>query len=139
VVCLGREKLGEYKNLPGVFVFDVLDRTAPFDRSYGETGRVAEAGYYACLPLQGTGDGLVDLGRVLQVHHVDVALSSRDNKELVLDVHAVHALPRIQRADRLRAFQVPEFDGLVPGAGRHVVVATGLEPAHASDALGVLR
>jgi hypothetical protein len=89
------------------------------------------------LPLQGAGNGLVDLSRVLQVHHVDVALSSRDNKELVLDIHAVHALPRIQRADRLRAFQVPELDSLVPRARRDVVVATGLEPAHALDALGV--
>jgi hypothetical protein len=124
-------------SLPGVFLFDVLDGTAAFDRADGESGRVAEAGHYACLPLERARDGLVDLGRVLEVHHVDVALSRRDNEELVLDVHAVHALPRIQRADGLRALQIPEFDRLVPGARRDVVVATGLEPTHAFDAFGV--
>jgi hypothetical protein len=114
-----------------------LNCAAALDGSNGETGCVAEAGHNAGLPLQRAGDGLVDLGRVLEIHHVDVALSSCDNKELVLDVHAVHTLPRVERADRLRALQVPELDRLVPGARRDVVVAAGLEPAHAFDAFGV--
>jgi hypothetical protein len=126
-----------WAGLPGVFLFDILDCAAAFDGSYSETGRVTEAGHDAGLPLQRGGDSLVDLGRVLEVDHVDVAFSSCDNEELVLDVHAVHALPCVQRTDRLSALQVPELDRLVPGARRDVVVAAGLEPAHAFDAFGV--
>jgi hypothetical protein len=61
--CSGQLREGE--GLPGVFILDVLNCAAAFDRSYCEARRVAEARHYACLPLQGAVDGLVDLGRVL--------------------------------------------------------------------------
>ena len=62
-----------------------------------------------------------------------MALRSRDDEQLVLDVHAVDAVLALQRADGLRTLQVPELDRLVPGAGRDVVLAARLEPAHALD------
>ena len=108
VICRGRE------GVPGVFVLDVLNGATPFDAADGETRRVAKAGHDARLPFQRAGDGLVDLGGVLQVDGVDVALGGRDDEELVLDVHAVDALLRIERAHGLGALQVPELDRLVP-------------------------
>lgn len=89
------------------------------------------------MPLQGTGNRLVDCRRVAQVDHVNVSLCRRNDKQLVLDVHAVHALSRIQRAHGFRALQVPKLDRLVPGSGRDVVFAARLEPAHAFYTLGV--
>ena len=62
-------------------------------------------------------------------------LDFRHDEQLILDVHAVHAVLALQRADGLRALQVPELDGLVPGAGRDVVLAACLEPAYAPDGL----
>jgi hypothetical protein len=50
----------------------------------------------------------------LQVDHVDVTLSGCDYEELVLDVHAVNALARIQGTNWLCALQIPELDSLVP-------------------------
>lgn len=118
------------KDLPGVFVLDVLDSAAALDRADSETRCVCEAGDYARLPLQRAGDGLVDLGRVLQVDHVNVALRGCDDQQLVLDVHAVHAFSRIQRSNWLGALEIPELDGLVPRACGDIIVAAGLEPAH---------
>jgi hypothetical protein len=114
-----------------------LNRAAAFDRANGKARRVAEAAHYARLPLQRAGDCLVDLGRVLQVDHMDVALRRGDDEQLVLDVHAVHALFCIQGTNGFRALQIPELDRLIPGPGCNVVGAAGLEPAHAFDALGM--
>jgi len=118
---------------PGVLVFDVLDRTASLNGANSETRCVREAAYHTCLPLQRTRNRLVYRGRVCQVHHVDMSLGRRDDEQLVLHIHAVHALLRVQRAHGLGALQIPELDALVPGAGRDVVFAARLEPAHALD------
>jgi hypothetical protein len=129
--------VGGTKYEPGVLVFDILNCAAAFNRADREARRVAEAAHHACLPLKRARNRLVDLGRVLQVHHVDVALGRRDDEQLVLDVHAVDALARVECRDGLGALEVPELDRLVPRPGRDVVGAAGLEPAHAFDALGV--
>jgi hypothetical protein len=133
--CL--EGLVAGRDKPSILILDVLDRAPPFNRPDREARRIAEAAHDARLPLQRTRNRLVDLGRVLQVDHVDVALGGRDNKQLVLDVHAVDALARVERGNGLCALEVPEFDRLVPGAGCDVVSTARLEPAHAFDTLGV--
>lgn len=68
---------------------------------------------------------------------MDVSLGRRNDQQLVLDVHTVDALLALQRTHWLSALQVPELDRLVPGASRDVVLAAGLEPAHAFDTLAV--
>lgn len=128
---------GENLGVPGVLVLDILDRTAPLDTTHGETRRVAEAADNARLPFEGAGDALVDLGRIGQIDHVDVALRRRNDEQLVLHIHAVYALAGIERPHWLLRLQIPELDALVPGARRDVVLAARLEPAHAFDGFGV--
>jgi hypothetical protein len=125
------------KDIPGIFVLDVLNCTTSLNGSDSKTRRVAKTRHNTCLPLQRARNRLVNLGRILQVDHVDMALSSCDDQQLVFHIHAVHALLRIQRTDGFRAFQVPELDCLVPRAGCNVVITAGLEPAHAFDGLGM--
>lgn len=124
-------------DVPDVFILDVLNCTASFDGANGEACRVGKTAHYPCLPLQGTGDRLVDCRRVTQVDHVNVSLRSRNDKQLVLDIHAIHALSRIQGANGLRTLQVPKLDRLIPRPSRNVVFAACLEPAHAFYGLRV--
>lgn len=123
--------------LPGVLVLDVLNRAASFNRTYGETRGIAEAAHYARLPFQRAGNRLVDLCRICQVDHVDVSLCRCDDEQLVLHIHAIHALLSVQGTYGFSALQIPELDALVPGASRDVVFAARLEPAHALDGLAM--
>ena len=66
---------------------------------------------------------------------MDVALGGCDDEQLILDVHAVDALLARQGTDGLGALEIPELDRLVPGTSRDVVLAAGLEPADALDAV----
>lgn len=124
---------GEY--VPGVLVLDVLNGTSALDTADSETRGITKTANDTCLPLERADDGLVDLGGLVKVDHVDVSLGGRNNEQLVLDVHTVDAVLALQCADRLRALQVPELNCLVPGACRDVVLSAGLEPAHALDGL----
>lgn len=120
-----------------------MNSASSFDGANGEAGRICEAAHDPCLPLERTGDGLVDGCGVREVDHVDVALGGCDDEQLILDVHAVDALLARQSTDGLGTLEVPELDGLVPGTSRDVVLAASLEPADALDAvlvgLGLLR
>lgn len=110
-----------------------MNSASSFDGANGEAGRICEAAHDPCLPLERTGDGLVDGCGVREVDHVDVALGGCDDEQLILDIHAVDALLARQSTDGFGTLEVPELDGLVPGAGRDVVFAACLEPAHALD------
>ena len=89
--------------VPGVLVFDVLNSTASLNTANSEARSVGEAADDARLPLEGADDSLVNLGWLVQVDHVDVSLCGRNDKQLVLDVHTVHAVLAGQCADWLRA------------------------------------
>lgn len=124
------------ERLPSVLIFNVLDGASTFDGTNSETSRIREAANDSCLPLERTGDSLVDCRWVGQVDHVDVALCCRNDKQLIFDIHAVDTLLTLQSTDGFGALQIPELDCLVPGAGRDVVLSTGLEPTYTLD--GVL-
>lgn len=131
----GMGVFGNKKCLPGVLFLDVLDGASAFNGANGETSGIGKAADNSCLPLERTGNGLVDGGWVGQVHHVDVALCCRNDKQLVLDVHAIDALLTLQGSDGLGALQVPELDRLVPRARRNIVFTASLEPAYALDGI----
>lgn len=63
----------------GILVLDVLDSAAAFDTADGEAGGVGEAADYPRLPLEGGLHGLVEFGRGVEVHDVDVAVCSADD------------------------------------------------------------
>jgi hypothetical protein len=125
------------ENIPSILILNILNRAPSLNTPHREPRRVAKAAHNPCLPLQRARNCFVDLCWIAQVHHVNVALRCRYNEQVAVDVHAVHALTRIECTDRLRALQVPKLDRLVPRAGCDVVFAAGLEPAHALDGFGV--
>lgn len=102
------------ERLPGVLVLNVLDGASTFNGANSETSRICEAADDSCLPLERTGNGLVDCRWVGQINHVDVALCRRNDKQLILDIHAVDALLTLQSTDGFGALQVPELYRLVP-------------------------
>lgn len=120
-----------------------MNGASSFDGADGEASRICEAAHNSCLPLERAGDGLVDGCGVGEVDHVDVTLGGCYDKQLILNVHAVDALLASQSTNGLGALEIPELNSLVPGASRDVVLAAGLEPANALDAvlvsLGLLR
>jgi hypothetical protein len=68
------------KDIPGIFVLDVLNCTTSLNGSDSKTRRVAKTRHNTCLPLQRARNRLVNLGRILQIDHVDMALSSGDDQ-----------------------------------------------------------
>lgn len=80
----------------------------------------------------------MDLGGVVEVHDVDVALGSCDDEQRVLlDVHAVDALLALQGAHGLRGVrgrQIEVLDCLVPRASYEDLLGVlEHEPADALD------
>jgi hypothetical protein len=118
-----------------------LNRTASFYGPDGEPTRIRKAAHDPSLPLKRARNRLVDFPRIIQVHHVDMALRGPNNHEVfihvLLRVQRVDALAAVQRRHRVRRLQVPELDGLVPGSGREVVDAVCVEPSHAFDGFAV--
>ena len=100
-----------------VLLLDVVDGAATLDTADGVTGCIAEAADYPRLPLERGLIGLVDLGRVVEIDHVDVAVSGADHQQLVFDIHAIDALLTLQRRNWGLLSQIPVLDRLVPRAG----------------------
>lgn len=100
-----------------VLLLDVVNGTAALDTTNGITRGVAKAADYPRLPFERGLIGLVDLGRVVEIDHVNVAISSTNDQQLVFDIHAIDTFLTLQRCNRLLLTQVPILDGLVPGAG----------------------
>lgn len=63
----------------GILVLDVLDGAATFDTADGKSGGVGEAADYPRLPLEGGLHGLVEFGRGIKVHDVDITVRSADD------------------------------------------------------------
>lgn len=97
----------------GVLLLDVLNGATALDTSNSETGSIGKAADYPRLPLKGGLHGLVEFGRVVEVHDIDVAVSRADDEKFVLDIHCVHTFLTIDIGDRGLLSQVPVFDGLV--------------------------
>jgi hypothetical protein len=116
-----------------------LDGTPTLDTPDGKPLRVGEAAHHTRLPLQRALQGLVELGGLLEVDDVDVAVRGADDEQVVPNVHRVDALLALHGAGRGLAPEVPVLDGLVPrprhGHGR----AVGLEVLDAADRLVVRR
>ena len=66
-----------------IFVFDILNGASAFHAADGETTTIVEAGHHPCLPFQGRLDGFIELGRVVKVDNVDVAIGGGDDEECV--------------------------------------------------------
>lgn len=98
----------------GVFLFDVLDGTAAFDTTDGETGGVCETADDPRLPLEGRLHGFVEGSGVVQVDDVDVTICGADHEEFVLDVHGVNTFLTFHLCDGGLLSQIPVFHFLVP-------------------------
>lgn len=57
---------------------------------------------------------LVELGRVLEVDDIDVAVGGAYDAEVVLDVHRINALLTCYCGRRSLLSKIPVFDRLVP-------------------------
>ena len=72
-----------------VFVFDILNGASALHAADGETTAIIEAGHHPSLPFQGRLDGFVEIGRVVKVDNVDVAIGGGDDEESVHHVQTV--------------------------------------------------
>jgi len=116
-VAVGRRSLavaleGEVGGL--VLLLDVVNGAAALNTADGVAGSIAEAADYPRLPLERGLFGLVDLGRVVEIDHVDVAVSGGNYQQLVLHIHTIDSLLALQRRDRGLLTQIPVLDCLVP-------------------------
>lgn len=98
----------------GIFLLDVLDGTTALNTANGKSGSISKAADYPRLPLQGGLHSLVEFGWLVKVDDVDVAISSADDQQLVLNIHCVHALLAINIGDGGLLPQIPIFDSFVP-------------------------
>lgn len=112
-----------------VLVLDVLDGAAALDATNGESRGISEAAHHPGLPLEGTLQRLVDLGRLLEVDDVDVAVGGAHDAQVVAHVGRVHALLALHRGRGALLPQVPVLDRLVPRARHHHGRAVAVEEA----------
>lgn len=124
--------------LPGVLVLHILNGAATLDAANREAGRVGEATNHARLPLERALHRLVELGRVLEVDHIDVPVGRPHNAEVVAHVHAVHAILTLYCSGwgALLA-EIPIPDRLVPGTRDDHGAAAAVEEAACSHRLVV--
>lgn len=59
----------------------------------------------------------VKFGRLVEVHHVNVAICCRYDKHCVFRIHAVYTVLAGDRSDRIRLSEIPILYCLVPRAG----------------------
>lgn len=127
--------------LRSVLLLHVLNGTPALDTANSKTRCVGEAADDPCLPLERALHGLVELIRVVEVDDVDVAISSADDQQLILDIHGVDALLGIDCDDRrhIAGADIPILDGLVPRTSdKHVGVGNVRRP-NATNRLVMLR
>ena len=60
--------------IPCLSILYILNRTTAFDTANSKTGSVRETGHDPRLPFQRALQRFVELGRVLQVDHIDVSI-----------------------------------------------------------------
>lgn len=117
-------------DIPRVLLLHVLNRAAALDAADGEAGRVGEAADHPRLPLERALHRLVELGRVLEVDDVDVAVGRAHDAQVLLDIHRVHAVLARHRRRGALLPHVPVLDRLVPAARHEHGVAPALEEAN---------
>lgn len=103
--------------MPGILLLDILHSAASLNTADSKSAGIDKAAYYSRLPLQGTLHRLVELGRIAQVHDVDVSICGSDDKKVVSGIHSVDAFLALQGSDRIWCAEVPVFDSLVPRTG----------------------
>lgn len=114
-----------------------MNRATPLDTANSKSSGVGEAANHARLPLERALQGLVKLGRVLEVDDVDVAVGGADDAQVVADVHRVHALLALHGGGGPLRAEIPVLDCLVPRSGHDHGGAVGLEEAARADGLVV--
>lgn len=100
--------------LPCILVLDILDSATTLDTTDSETSRVGKAANHSGLPLKWALQCLIELGRVLEVDNIDVAVGGAYNAEVVLDVHRINTLLACYCGRRSLLSKIPVFDRLVP-------------------------
>lgn len=94
-----RERCGSC--IPGVLIFNILNRTPALDTANGEARSVRETANNACLPLQGACDLLVEFGWIGKVNNLDKSVRCSNYEHLVPDVHRIYALSAVETCNRL--------------------------------------
>ena len=79
-----------WSGLPGIFFFNVLDRTSPFYAPDCKAGRIRETAYDSGLPFQGALKCFVELPWLVKVYDVDVSVCCPNHEKLVFRVKGVH-------------------------------------------------
>lgn len=100
-----------------VLFLDVLDGTAALDTADGETSGIDETADDPCLPFERGLHGLVELGGVVEIDDVDIAVCRADDQQFIFHVHAVHPFLAFNRSNGGRLPQIPVLDCLVPRPG----------------------
>jgi hypothetical protein len=124
-------------DVPVIFLLDVLDGTASLNATNRKASRVCEAAHHPRLPLQGTLQRLVELGRALQINNVDIPIRRANHTEILLNVQRVH--PVLTRHTRRRALlpHIPVLDRLIPTPRHDHGSALVLEETHGAHRLVV--
>lgn len=137
LVEVHRQNLDWGGHKPRVLVLHVLNGASALDTTDCKARRVCEAAHHSRLPLQGALHRLVELGRVLEVDDVDVAVRRADDAEVVLDVEGVDALLAGDGRRGPLLAQIPVLDRLVPRSRDDHGAAPAVEEAHVADGLVV--
>ena len=74
-----------------VFIFHVLDRAAALYATDGEAVGLLEAGNHSRLPFQRGLDRFVEIGRLVEIDDVDIAVCRRYHEHCVFRVHAIYS------------------------------------------------
>lgn len=114
-----------------------MNRAAPLNAANRKAGSVSETTNYSGLPFERALERLVDLGRVLEVDNVDVAVGGAHDAQVVAHVGRVHALLALQGSRSALLTQIPVLDRLVPRARHHHGCAAAVEEAARAHGLVV--
>jgi hypothetical protein len=116
-----------------------LDGTSSFDASDGKPGGICKAAYHPRLPLQGTLDGLVELGRLPKVDDVDISVGRTHDEQVIPHIHRVDSLLALYRGSWSALPEIPILQSLVPRSRHYHGRAHRLEVSDASYGSLVLR
>lgn len=116
-----------------ILVLHILNGASTLDRADSKALGIVEAADHTSLPFKRTLHCLVELAGVLQVDHVDIAISGSDHEQVVAHIHGIDALLGLHRGGRVRGAEIPVLDLLVPATCHRHGRAIGLEVANALD------